>query len=84
MTSEKPKSLSAYDWLRGLAHLSLGLVIVAATIYGLAHGEISSRHTDIRWSSSPILFSLNVLALTAAAMWLIRRGLSILAIRSEA
>ena len=84
MTIKTPKPLSRRDLLHGLGYLSLGLVLLVATALGLVHGDLSSRLKEIHWENSPVLFSLNALALSACTIWFIRRGLQILANKSEA
>ena len=85
MTIKKSNdSLRAYDWLRGFAHLSGGLMVSALTVFWLTHGEIPLRNGGIRWDTAPDLFALNILVLAATTAWFIRRGLLILANRLEA
>ena len=84
MNHDRPKPLTRRDRLRGIGYLMFGLLILALVVHGLVRGDLSSRHKDVLWNDSPILFSLNALALAACTVWSIRRGLRILANKPEA
>lgn len=72
------------DRLQGLACLFGGIVLSTLVVVGLSRGEMYSRWGAVRWADNPWLFTLGVVVLSAAAIWLVRRSYVILTQQTSA